>query len=553
LSAQAVVLVVTFLVAAYLTWRSFDILAARGLSEVKPVAPGDQEIAWIAAATSSDTWERLVAALRNLEETWARIHPTRHVLRVDYHRAFLDLTADTPEIALSVDGPQPGRLWLRWYKVSSEAHAGTWVKKLSERATPPLAVIGGDTSDHALAVGRTLRDFRERWHGPPPLFLITTATADRYDQGESPDPDLARSNWPKLMHVYKDRSYRFSFTNTRMAEALMDFAQNHLGTDIHLEPAIVATAAAGPSPWQDLAMLAAVGRFQSYSLYTLSWNDDRYSLDLSDRCVKVFMDTFGTDAGATGPARIISDKVDYSVGDYYQPNPSEAYAVDRFLDSVQGPYRRQLLVLPTGAQPARRFLRTLVRRAPLDARKLIVLTGDSVSFNTIYRDRDIAWNVLEMPVPLVLFSHRNPIDELAGFRPEADADHPAATTGTQDLLLHRDLMEAVIEAAFQGGQLLKDADELKRRFRETRWKKGRVFVTDHPEGAEGGGVPFFDDDGDRHSRTGEHIVLLRPKLEGDRTLPEAEITVWRMRSDDATSGWRQIRDKPLHATYERGR
>ena len=45
-------------------------------------------------------------------------------------------------------------------------------------------------------------------------------------------------------------------------------------------------------------------------------------------------------------------------------------------------------------------------KAPLDARKLVVLTGDSITFNTLYRDRDIAWNVLEMPVPVVRHGER---------------------------------------------------------------------------------------------------------------------------------------------------
>jgi hypothetical protein len=536
----AAVLAVTFFLAAYLTLKSFDMLAAPGLAEAKPLAVGDQEIAWIAPATSGDTWERLVAALRNLEETWPRVHPDLPGLRVEYDRAFLDLTADIPEITLNVGGNVPARLRLRWYKVSREARARAWVEKLSRRPTPPLAVIGGDTSDHALSLGRTLRDFRDHWPGPAPLFLITTATADRYAEG--PDPDLTEgTKWPKLMDVYKGRSFRFSFTNTRMAQAVMDFVRNHheVWIDVNAEPAVLAAVLAGPGAWLNLTGLAANGFLPSYALYTLSWSDDRYSLDLSDRFVKVFTDTFGRSKAEDHPPRIISDKVDYSVGDFYQPNPSEAYAVDRLLPVLTG-YRHQLLVLPTGTQPARRFLRTLARRAPLDTRKLVVLTGDSITFNTIYRDRDIAWNILDMPLSLVLFSHRNPIDATAGFRAQADADHPAATTGTQDLLLHRDLMEALIGAAFRNGQLLGNADELHMRLRLARWKRGRIFVGDQADGTAPAGIPFFDDDGDRHSRTGEHIVWLKPRLDRDRTLPRAVITVWRLRSNDPTSGWRQI-------------
>jgi hypothetical protein len=545
----ATVLALTLVVAGYLTLRGLNLLTARDLGEVKAVAAGDQEIAWIDAATSGDAWERLVAALHNLEDTWQKVHPDRPALKVDYSRAFLDLTADTPEISLWAGDASP-RLWLRWYKVSGEAHSQSWIEKLTRRPTPPLAVIGGATSDRALRLARLLRDVRERWPGHAPLFLITTATADRYAPPEKPepDPDLADTNWPKLMDVYKDRSFRFSFANTRMAEAVMDFVQNHpdLWTEGDSDPSCGLVAALTPSPLHNLAVLAADRVLLHYALYTFSWNDDRYSLDLSDRFMTVFNKLFA--------ARSLIDKVDYSVGDFYQPNPSEVYAVDRFLlERAQTPSRRQLLGLPTGAQPARRFLRTLVRRAPLDARKLVVLTGDSINFNTIYRDRDIAWNVLEMPVPLVLFSHRNPVDESAGFRLEADPGQPASTTGTQDLLLHRDLMEAVIEGAFPGGRLLQDADELNRRLRESRWKKGRIFANEPPNTAEGGGIPLFEPDGDRHSRTGEHIVWLRPLWDAQQTLPRAVITVWRLKSDDRSSGWRQVREHPMLVDYESGR
>jgi hypothetical protein len=543
---------VTILVAGYLTLQGFSTLTARDLGEVKPVPAGDQEIALIDAATSSEVWERLVAALRNLEQTWPKIHPTRLVLHVDYGRAFLEQTADIPEVVLWVgDNPGP-RLWLRWYKVSSEAHSQSWVEKLSRRPPTPLAVIGGDTSDRALRLGRLLRDARNQWTGPAPLFLITTATADRYDPKDNPDPVLTRTDWPRLIDVYKDRSFRFSFTNTRMAEAVMDFVQTHpeIWTDSNL-PAFA--PAFGSDPWQNLALAAAQMQLQEVALFTLSWNDDRYSLDLSDRFAKVFMDNFVPD-GAGRPARIVSDKVDYSVGDYYQPNPSEVLAVDRFLlERGQAPARRQLLALPIGAQPARRFLRTLIRRAPRDARQLVVVTGDSIGFDSIYRDRDTAWNILDLPVPLVLFCHRNPVDENAGFRLDAETDRPSATTGTQDLLLHRDLMEAVLTATFSGNGMVRDADELNLRLRQSRWKKGRVFAFDPVDGSPDEGVPLFDADGDRHSPTGEHIVWLKPLYEDQRTLPQAVITVWRLRSEDAASGWRQVREEPLHVSYERGR
>src|SRR5262249_61298715 len=131
--------------------------------------------------------------------------------------------------------------------------------------------------------------------------------------------------------------------------------------------------------------------------------------------------------------------------------------------------QRQLVLLPIGADRARRFLRTLVRRAPQEVRNLVVISGDSLSFNTIYRDRDITWNMLDVPVPLVLFSHPNPVDPAAGFRAQATGDDSACCTGTEVLLLYRDILETLVQAAYQDGRLLADADALIPRFRQARW------------------------------------------------------------------------------------
>src|ERR1700756_4168313 len=87
-------LVFIVIAASFLTLLVFNVLAARDSGEVRPVPEGDQEIAWIDAATSSDVWERLVSALHNLEETWPKSHGAGPALQVNYDRAFLELTAD---------------------------------------------------------------------------------------------------------------------------------------------------------------------------------------------------------------------------------------------------------------------------------------------------------------------------------------------------------------------------------------------------------------------------------------------------------------------------
>src|SRR5438094_528019 len=77
---------------------------------------------------------------------------------------------------------------------------------------PPLAIIGGGSSDRARDLARALNALHPVLPSPP-LLLITTATADEVG---SQDEDNSE---PDLMKVYPERSFRFCFTNRQMAEA----------------------------------------------------------------------------------------------------------------------------------------------------------------------------------------------------------------------------------------------------------------------------------------------------------------------------------------------
>lgn len=510
-------------------WFVVRRLDAPGQAGVRPVPPGDHEIAWIAPATSGDGWERLVAALTQLQQAGT-------VLHVDLDKAFLDLTADVPEIALRQGGPQAPRLWVRWYKLSGDNTSRQWIASLQARDTPPLAVVGGDTSDRALALAQALKDAQAGWKGPAPLLLITTATADRYFPSDR-DALMAHEEWPKLMSVYPGRSFRFAFTNKRMVQAVLDFVRQ---TPLvwPQNPAALAGIAAPADAWTSLAMLGSVGPWRPYYLYTLAWADDGYSKDLSEIFFKQFTEqTFGR----TGMADIsnVADVVPYSTGDQFQANPRENQIVSLFLADRGGLRDQQhLLVLPTGAQRMRRFLRTLCRQAPTEVRNIVVVNGDAISFNTIYRDRDVAWNILDVPVPLVFFSHRNPIDTDAGFEPQKSA------TGTQDVLLYRDIVSALIRTCFEPDGKLADGDTVRDRLRQLCWRQQAVQLPRLEDSVLG--PSFFDADGDRAPGTGEHIVWLRPAYKDTRNLPQATISVWRA----AQAGW-QLSGPPLEVFYNR--
>jgi hypothetical protein len=291
------------------------------------------------------------------------------------------------------------------------------------------------------------------------------------------------------------------------------------------------------------------------------WDDDSYSRDLIEGFWKALEQRvkegqFRMDILPTPQV------IDSSQGAFSRPNRWEAKVARDLLDlrqAQQGRQKRPLLVLTGQSAPSRRFLRALVRSAPDMARQFVVATGDAIAFNNVYRDRGVAWHVQDLPLPLVFFCHHNPIDPGAGFRPlpgdRGGAGPPAprpsgsdltAATGTEDVLLYGDIVEALAQAQRRGGRSAANATELAAGLAEARVNAGHIDF-----GA--GGPPLFKSDGNRQGRAGEHIVSLRPHAQGGRVLPEATIAVWgwhaRPGGAPAEGEWRPV-GAPLEVLYD---
>lgn len=528
-------LAVPVLAAGYLMLRGLG-WNALGPAEVKGVPAGHQEIVWLAPATGGEAWERLVAAVKNLTADWPKTYPQAPLLVPSFQNAFISLTADVPEISLHFAGHEKSKLWIRWYKLSSENNAAAWIESLAKRKPPPLAIIGGENSDRAYAIARTLEERRKDWRGSAPLFLITTATAERVYPDAFADPyPKDPESYPKLTEVYKDATFRFSFTNTVMAEAMLDFVRQRPEIWPASSPAapLAASVVAQGQPLTAVAVLLGTHTLRPTTLTAAAWEDDPYSRDLAERFPRLFQ-----------PLTSVRSSIAYSVGDVDQPNLYEAIEVGNFLKAHRPEYNH-LLLLPTNAQRARRFLRDMYLRDPAKVKNLVVVSGDSISFNNIYRDYEVVWNFLDPPVPLLFFSHRNPVDEKAGFGQLDPETGRPSKTGTQDLLLNRDILTALVQAAMPGYVPLGDAKQFAERLRGMEWRKGLVFHPDtlpvlpgDPPGTRG--VLLFDEEGNRRTRTGERIILLKPDL---NTL-QAEITFWGRINDPADLTWRAL-GKPL--------
>lgn len=503
--------------AGYLSLRWIGLLGNTALAQVQEVPKGDQEIAWINGATGGATWERFVAGVRRLQQRWPQ-------LQVDTSNAFPEQTTAVPQVRLGVG--TGGKLWIRWYKLTSDLPVEKWVERLARRDPAPLALIGGGSSDRArdLALALAKQTEQTGWHGAAPLLLITTATADQVSLAGEPQQLIQPEGgapWTDLMALYPDRSFRFCFTNRQMAEAVVDFiwSQPDLRPDSSLAQTLGAlAAAAGGSPLAASGFLVA-GSVPS--IYALIWLDDPYSIDLAERFSEVFT------RPEYRPNRFDMDSVPYSVGGFWTPNAHEEQKARLLIGRLSG--ERSVLVLPAVDKPARRVLRTLAAAAPREARNLVAVTGDSIGFNVIYRDREFAWNSQELPIPLVFFCHQDPIAW-----PDFEPKPPPFASATDDELLNAELLRIVLEAAYPPtsdpttrAPLVAGAAALAQQL--------RAQDTD-----------FFDPSGNRRGGSGEYVVCRRPHIVEDRVLNSATIEVWRRLAEPAASvvplqRWQRVR------------
>ena len=127
-------------VAAY-QWNWFR--ASRTGASPLPVPDGDEEIAWLHNPTSYESWENFVWGVKRREMA-SEAGPSG--LEVDDPNAYPDRHDRDPEV---VDVSRKGFAGtrIRWYKVTDDASQEAWVHALAARDRPPIAILGGWSSD----------------------------------------------------------------------------------------------------------------------------------------------------------------------------------------------------------------------------------------------------------------------------------------------------------------------------------------------------------------------------------------------------------------------
>src|SRR5437667_12910415 len=92
----------------------------------QPVAEGDQEIVWLYAATNAAAWERFVTAVSLAAHRLQNDQPELG-LHVNTENAFPLNTTAVPELSIAF-AFRKGRLWFRWYKLTSDQKTPDWVR-----------------------------------------------------------------------------------------------------------------------------------------------------------------------------------------------------------------------------------------------------------------------------------------------------------------------------------------------------------------------------------------------------------------------------------------
>jgi hypothetical protein len=424
-------------------WRLPWMGEAKPTATPQPVAANEVEFAWLHTTTNSTTWERFISGLMRLRRTIPG-------LEIDDSRAFLDSTTAIPELRITRVG-HPTTVRIRWYKLQNEVTTQDWIAALSQRTPAPVAIIGGGSTDRAIELTRALVK-TTTWQGPAPALILTTATAD--DDGET-----------GLTEQYKDRTFRFCFTNSRMAEAVLDYLKTH--------------------PF-------LTGATQPVSFFSVYWEDDRYSIDLCNRFRDAVTQLWPkeTDRRFEGLWRI-----PFSVGGFESPNDFERQtATDIARQMKQLPADRPIvLILPAIVLPAKRLLQAILDAEPSLSERFVVVTGDGIPVNAVMRDGEFAWPVHTMPVPLLLFTHENPF---AWDDPTTPAQgYALAKPNTTEEQMHFcELGRRLITTTLHTEKpRLMNADDL---LKELRLQ-----------------TEFFQANGERQSGTGEHVVMLsQPRM-----------------------------------------
>ncbi|MSR30376.1 MAG: hypothetical protein EXR99_02610 [Gemmataceae bacterium] len=521
------VLITGVLILAALAAGNF-LFAPRGIIlEFPDSQESEVTVVWMFPAGDSTSWERMVSAAKLLEKTnpgWAA------GLQVDAgQKAFPGQTASIPCFSMKRLN-DPRKITIRWLKISSEAGYQDWIRSLMKKTRPPVAILGGANSDDARDLALALEaETRQVAESQKPLLFLSTATALRV-QVSGPNRQVGQE-FVSLLDIYPGKTFRFGFDNQGMGQAMVKLIwanpDLHAGFDaVHL------------ALWDD----------DSYSRDFVDsfWNELRFPLAVEAATDWLWISSTRLNghfpffngifpAGRLGrnaasyrmTVAPVPQVIDSSVGVPYAPNRFERDALRYLLQDLdRNPGQSSgLFVLGGGMTPAKRFLKELAQSGRDLPSRFVVVVGDTISLNAVYRDAEVSWPIPELPFRLVFFSHANPVAQEAGFstlgslRESADG---TSATATDELILSSQMLECLARAVFESTQYPYTLS-LKSFMQSLRWDGGAI--------SSKSGKTLFDPRGGRNPGTGEFMGVVRPLPRKEGGLVESLIEIWSLREN----------------------
>ena len=258
-------------------------------------------------------------------------------------------------------------IW-RWYRDDEDSLV---TEKLLQRNPPPLALVGGTSTDSAKQLAESLALAKTSRFLEKPVLMLTTATADYLNYTGGSEPKQI-----KLLKLHEGLTFRAGFSNNHMAKVLIDFLKSQ---SVWTGPL--------PAPW------------------IMKWEDDPYATDL----MKAFHTSWENLPGLHKSTTEIpySIAIKSSIGGITRPNEDETYAASVFIERASKftNLESNWLVLCGQILPSRRLLKVMSRGTESRMRGLTVVAGDTLGFNTIYRDWQELWPSIDLPYRLVFFCH----------------------------------------------------------------------------------------------------------------------------------------------------
>jgi len=455
------------------------------------VPVGTHEIAWLAPSNSSVTWQRFVEAVLFFSHS-----NCGQDISIDSRGAFPSNPRTIP--AIKFTWKSRSLIW-SWYRTDDEYEI---VGKLITRFPQPIAIIGGASTESAIKLATAITKDGSPNVTDRPVMILTTATANHLRGNER--NFYGREN---LMTLHKGLSFRFGFSNYQMATLILDFLKEQNTWSGPL-----------PAPW------------------IMRWVDDPYATDLEEAIDSAWRSLPEKDKIQKGFSQIISIKS--SVGGLQRPNSDELLAASNFASRaiVNSNTEGNWLALCGQLFPSRRLLKTLAQFTDSRLKGYTIISGDTLGFNTVYRDWEELWPVKDLPFSVVFFCHQNPVSSEYGFNPNPPAEKKNLASGTDDLLLNRDLIQALTEAWRNIGEADNSAT-LASVIRNIKYSH------DGPRFAplEADFSFLFDNDGNRNSGSGEHIVTLSPSRLPRDMKKEGTVEVWSANGLTASSRFSRIR------------